>query len=489
MIIKSLYESLQRAINEARVQRTIDNKLWLSVASTISRNRSTEAEFIKPRNETKELLMQRYVAALIILRKTCPTTEQEMEDIKTYKLVGKKILDLGGTFKEIYDLYLKNGGTPIANSPQDAVTNAEQELQQSPDEQVQEAPVPNDNINAEDEEAVEEMIEDLPEGVLSYNSLYRHVVNTYTDILEILNNIASILETKNFEINRTFFKIKKGKEYIYFNKLHTDDEMKIYSRGARVILMEYSVFKLTTFKQYQMKPYHLFFNETRFEDQQLNDMYTKGYDVDIDGFIMTKQDFLNLVQTALAKLLFVVQNDHITNPLKEIKIDKDTNKYRKPIGVMQPVPTEASFTPEVRDKLADKIQQNYSTFEELEDFGEKLLMYGNGNEPSESESGVIKQKAKFTWNKPLYTIKYRGRNVYLNSLLLSGWRDNFNCLYYEFTCVAINNGEPIKTRVSGNQFYYDWRANIDIPWRGNDKYQALLTFITYICYFTNNINV
>jgi len=51
-----------------------------------------------------------------------------MEDIKTYKLVGKKILDLGGTFKEIYDLYLKNGGTPIANSPQDAVTNAEQEL-------------------------------------------------------------------------------------------------------------------------------------------------------------------------------------------------------------------------------------------------------------------------------------------------------------------------------------------------------------------------
>jgi len=94
------------------------------------------------------------------------------------------------------------------------------------------------------------MIEDLPEGVQSYNSLYRYVVNTYTDILEILNNIASILETKNFEINRTFFKVKKGKEYIYFNKLHTDDEMKVYSRGARVILMEYSVFKLTTFKQY-----------------------------------------------------------------------------------------------------------------------------------------------------------------------------------------------------------------------------------------------
>jgi len=44
-----------------------------------------------------------------------------------------------------------------------------------------------------------------------------------------------------------------------------------------------------------MKPYHLFFNETQFEDQQLNDMYTKGSDVNIGGFIMTKQDFLNLV--------------------------------------------------------------------------------------------------------------------------------------------------------------------------------------------------
>jgi len=55
MITKSLYKQLYKIINEARVQRTIDNKLWLSVASTISRNRSTEAEFIKPnKNETKE---------------------------------------------------------------------------------------------------------------------------------------------------------------------------------------------------------------------------------------------------------------------------------------------------------------------------------------------------------------------------------------------------------------------------------------------------
>ena len=49
MIIKSLYESLLNCINEARVSRTIDKKLWLSIASTCSRNKATEAENVKPR--------------------------------------------------------------------------------------------------------------------------------------------------------------------------------------------------------------------------------------------------------------------------------------------------------------------------------------------------------------------------------------------------------------------------------------------------------
>ena len=49
MIIKSLYESLLNCINEARVSRTIDKKLWVSIASTCSRNKATEAENVKPR--------------------------------------------------------------------------------------------------------------------------------------------------------------------------------------------------------------------------------------------------------------------------------------------------------------------------------------------------------------------------------------------------------------------------------------------------------
>jgi hypothetical protein len=58
MIIKSLYESLTNSLNEARLNRTIDKKLWLTVASICSRNKSTEAEFIKPMSKmTKDDLL------------------------------------------------------------------------------------------------------------------------------------------------------------------------------------------------------------------------------------------------------------------------------------------------------------------------------------------------------------------------------------------------------------------------------------------------
>ena len=49
MIIKSLYESLLNCINEARVSWTIDKKLWLSISSTCSRNKETEAGNVKQR--------------------------------------------------------------------------------------------------------------------------------------------------------------------------------------------------------------------------------------------------------------------------------------------------------------------------------------------------------------------------------------------------------------------------------------------------------
>lgn len=122
-LVESISIAIKKSINEmARlsVQRTIDRKLWLSVASTCSRNKSTEAENIKPGKGDKDNLLNRYVAALIIMRKPCPQTEDDIDDIKTFKLVGHKYLELGGTIEEIQDLYNKNTGkssTAVTKKP------------------------------------------------------------------------------------------------------------------------------------------------------------------------------------------------------------------------------------------------------------------------------------------------------------------------------------------------------------------------------------
>lgn len=109
---------INNILNEARVQRTIDKKLWLTVSSTISRNKSSEAEFIKPIGNDKDNLLQRYVAALLITKKECPQSEDDIEKLKTYKLVGQKYLELGGTIQDIVNLYNLNkfGNTDNTNT-------------------------------------------------------------------------------------------------------------------------------------------------------------------------------------------------------------------------------------------------------------------------------------------------------------------------------------------------------------------------------------
>lgn len=142
-LISGISYAVQKSINEmARlaVERTIDKKLWLSVASTCSRNKSTDAENIRPIGSDKENLLNRYVAALIIMRKPCPKTEDDIDTLKTFKLVAKRYLQLGGTLQEIQDLYNKNTGkTRII--PSEAEKNPIQKKEEYTDK-----PVSTDNI-------------------------------------------------------------------------------------------------------------------------------------------------------------------------------------------------------------------------------------------------------------------------------------------------------------------------------------------------------
>ena len=58
-IVNDITNIIYKHLNEmARtVNRTIDKKLWLTVSSTCSRNKSNEAEFIKPIGSDKNNLL------------------------------------------------------------------------------------------------------------------------------------------------------------------------------------------------------------------------------------------------------------------------------------------------------------------------------------------------------------------------------------------------------------------------------------------------
>lgn len=130
--INDITNIIYKHINEmARlsIQRTIDKKLWATVSSICSRNKSTEAEFIKPIGSDINNLLQRYVAALIIMKKPCPISIDDINKLKTFKLVGNKYIDLGGTLQEIQELYNKNtasNNTVTVQKTNSNITKAEQ---------------------------------------------------------------------------------------------------------------------------------------------------------------------------------------------------------------------------------------------------------------------------------------------------------------------------------------------------------------------------
>lgn len=113
-------------LNEARVQRTIDPKIWASMSSMSSKNRATMAEDVKPMRkdlDNKDVLLQKYVAGLLTIKAKCPSNEQDIIKNKAYKNFGTALLNTGCTLSEIQKLYVENGGVydgPIENTDIDS---------------------------------------------------------------------------------------------------------------------------------------------------------------------------------------------------------------------------------------------------------------------------------------------------------------------------------------------------------------------------------
>lgn len=121
--------NVKNILNEARVQRTIDPKIWASMSSMSSRLRSTLGEDAKPmKKDDLNTLLQKYVAGLLTMKMPCPNNASEIDDIKAYKLIGNEYLNQGGTISRIQNLYVENGGKLQPGTVIDMPTDDNQEV-------------------------------------------------------------------------------------------------------------------------------------------------------------------------------------------------------------------------------------------------------------------------------------------------------------------------------------------------------------------------
>lgn len=386
MIIKSLYESLVNCLNEARVQRTIDKKLWLSIASTCSRNKAAEAENIKPRpTQTKEQLLPRYVAALLIMKKQCPENEQDINDIKTFKLVGRRLLELGCTIEEIKQEYINNGGKLVTNTvnvnPQQS-TQVNQKL--------------NQEVNKEDQVKVNKTKElkkekskvqkQLPPGIKSYDEVYDFVKRSYNDLNEICSEIYDILDMTYFTLKKSFYKIEDSKYKLYFRDVTTDENQKLYFNDKHCIYITW----IKTIKRKVVEgTFCILTNNMTINDEPIGNIIQLD-----DNTVITKQQLYEICVTILAKLRYASQSNYNNPLLPKIK-EKTTsfgtfgNKTRD----FNSIVNEGEF-----EKILPFVIKKYSSIAKCKDILE-LFLY-------KEKMGNTHNGISLELKEPIYTGKF-----------------------------------------------------------------------------------
>lgn len=104
-------QQYNKKLNEARgVTRTIDPKLWASVSSGCSKTYKNDLGVSAKPIGTRDQLLQRFVAGLIILKQQCPITENDMKNCPAFTQWANKLLDMGVTMDEVHKLWNENCG-------------------------------------------------------------------------------------------------------------------------------------------------------------------------------------------------------------------------------------------------------------------------------------------------------------------------------------------------------------------------------------------
>lgn len=96
---------------EARVERTIDPKLWASVSSGCSKTYKADlGNSARVPSGTADQLLARYVAGMIILKQQCPMTVDNMKNSTAFRPWAQKLVQLGVDVAKVQQLWNENCG-------------------------------------------------------------------------------------------------------------------------------------------------------------------------------------------------------------------------------------------------------------------------------------------------------------------------------------------------------------------------------------------
>lgn len=161
---KKTNESFMRnhpnVINEMAVLRAVNSKSLANVRDMISRHPLPNGAYdeqwatnVVPLPKYNDIeLLNRYVAALLVFHKPCPTTMEEVDEIGVFKNYAKKMIEDGTvTLEDVQKMY--NGSPALAERPRRGTSRAAAGWRKAPSQ----------DYNFDDEDNVETTSEPEPE--------------------------------------------------------------------------------------------------------------------------------------------------------------------------------------------------------------------------------------------------------------------------------------------------------------------------------------
>lgn len=338
----------------------------------------------------------------------------------------------------------------------------------------------NKAIENTDIENVQELVDDIPEGVQSYNDMINYVNKTYRSLNDICPAILDILETTNFELLKSYYKIKIGNNMVYFDRAYTEDDIRIYQHGKRNIQIRLVYVNLKKPGKLSKEIYTIYTDK---QSNILNPELKQKSDIQIGEVVIPFNEMVKACKTILAKLLYIAQGEFL-DPVNGKSKDKE---YVKELSDMEFDHDPNAYKPNIKAEICMKVKKKVrqSNLEKIFDELVKLLKNGNGNMTYQDTENnkLLHDNTKVILHK--YWVQKK-EPVYGNNIFEHIPRDT-KFIYYKEKPIFSFDYLALKVNIYGCYLMYsdnchDYRIGVYYNFNDNDLATKENMFLTKTAY-------